>query len=95
MAVTRLESLIAVTKDLSAPDDRTLRFRLKKPFPHLMAALAGSSTVMPCIMPERLATTDPFRQVTELVGSGPYRFLEFCRRFRSAQPQQQKGGYSL
>ncbi len=25
-------------------------------------------------MPERLATTDPFKQVTEMVGSGPYRY---------------------
>ena len=27
------------------------------------------------IMPERLASTDPFKQVTEMVGSGPFRFL--------------------
>ena len=26
------------------------------------------------IMPERLARTDPFKQVTETVGSGPFRF---------------------
>ncbi len=26
-------------------------------------------------MPERLARTDPFRQVAEVVGRGPYRFL--------------------
>jgi peptide/nickel transport system substrate-binding protein len=26
------------------------------------------------IMPERLATTDPYKQVSEMVGSGPYRF---------------------
>ena len=41
---------------------------------------------MPCIMPERLANTDPFRQVTEMVGSGPYRFLpaEFNAGVRSA-----------
>ena len=26
-------------------------------------------------MPERLAVTDPFKQVTEMVGSGPFRFL--------------------
>ena len=26
------------------------------------------------MMPERLAITDPFRQVTEMVGSGPFRF---------------------
>jgi peptide/nickel transport system substrate-binding protein len=68
------QSLMAVTDELSALDDRTLRFRLAKPFPHLPAALAGSSDAMPCIMPERLARTDPFIQVTEMIGSGPYRF---------------------
>jgi peptide/nickel transport system substrate-binding protein len=37
-------------------------------------------------MPERLANSDPFRQVTEMVGSGPYRFLpaEFNAGVRSA-----------
>ncbi len=69
------QALMSVTSELSAPDDRSLRFRLTKPFPHLPAALAGSSSFTPCIMPERLARTDPFRQVTEMVGSGPYRFL--------------------
>jgi peptide/nickel transport system substrate-binding protein len=69
------QALMAVTGELSARDDRSLGFRLTKPFPHLPAALAGSSSFTPCIMPERLAKTDPFRQVTEMVGSGPYRFL--------------------
>ena len=69
------QALIAATAELSAPDDRTVRFRLSKPFPHLPAALAGSSVTMPAIMPERLASTDPYRPVPELVGSGPYRFL--------------------
>jgi peptide/nickel transport system substrate-binding protein len=80
------KSLMTVTEELTATDDRTLRFRLSKPFPHILAALAGSSTTMPCIMPERLASTDPFRQVTEMVGSGPYRFLpaEFNAGVRSA-----------
>ena len=69
------QALMAVTNELSAIDDRGVRFRLNKPFPHLPAVLAGSSWLMPCIMPERLANTDPFRPVTEMVGSGPYRFL--------------------
>ena len=69
------QSLMAATDELSAPDDRTIVFRLKKPFPHLAQALAGSTGTMPCIMPERLANTDPFKQVTEMVGSGPFRFL--------------------
>lgn len=68
------QALMAVTGELSGLDDRTLRFRLTKPFPHLPAALAGSSEAMPCIMPERLALTDPFTQVTEMIGSGPYSF---------------------
>src|SRR6187397_2425601 len=38
------KSLMAVTDELTATDDRTLHFRLTKPFPHLLAALAGSST---------------------------------------------------
>ena len=27
------------------------------------------------MMPERLAATDPFKQLTEIVGCGPFRFL--------------------
>jgi peptide/nickel transport system substrate-binding protein len=84
---------MAVTNELSAPDDRTVRFRLAKPFPHLPAALAGSSFLVPCIMPERLANTDPFHQVPEMVGSGPYRFLsaEFSAGERAVY--ERFGGY--
>jgi peptide/nickel transport system substrate-binding protein len=80
------ESLMNATAELSAPDDRTIQFRLSKPFPHLPLALAGQMNTMPCIMPERLANTDPFQQVTEVVGSGPYRFVasEFVVGERSA-----------
>lgn len=69
------QALLAATGELSAPDDRTVRFRLTRPFPHLPAALAGSSVTTPAVMPERLASSDPFRPVPEIVGSGPYRFL--------------------
>src|SRR5882724_6157191 len=68
-------ALMAATEELSASDDRTVRFRLKRPFPHLPAALAGPGGTVPAIMPERLAATSPFKPVAEIVGSGPYRFL--------------------
>jgi peptide/nickel transport system substrate-binding protein len=68
-------SLMAATEELSAPDDRTVRFRLRRPFPHLPEALSGPGGNMPAIMPERLAAASPFKAVTEIVGSGPYRFL--------------------
>ncbi|MBY0335241.1 MAG: ABC transporter substrate-binding protein [Acetobacteraceae bacterium] len=69
------ETLMAATAELSAPDDRTIRFRLNRPFPQLPIALGKASVPVCAMMPERLANTDPFRQVTEFVGSGPFRFL--------------------
>jgi peptide/nickel transport system substrate-binding protein len=68
------QKLATVTDALEAVDDRRLRFRLKRPFPLLFAALAQVSN-SPCfIMPERMARTDPFQQVREAIGSGPFRF---------------------
>lgn len=68
------ETLMALTDELSAPDDRTIRFRLKRPFPWLPTALGKASVPVCAMMPERLADTDPFRQVPELIGSGPFRY---------------------
>ena len=67
-------ALTAATDELSAPDDRTIQFRLNKPFPLLPMALGKTSTPMCAMMPERLALTDPFKQITEMIGSGPFRF---------------------
>ncbi len=66
--------LLAMTDELSAPGDRTILFRLKQPFALLPDALAKTGVYMPAMMPERLAKTDPNTQVTEMVGSGPFRF---------------------
>lgn len=68
------QTLMAYTDELSAPDDKTIRFRLKKPFPLLPDALGKAGSSICAIMPERLARTDAFTQVTEMVGSGPFRF---------------------
>lgn len=69
------QALFAATDELVALDDRRLRFRLKKPFPLLPAALGKTTVTVPFIMPERLARTDPGTQVSEIIGSGPYRFV--------------------
>ncbi len=69
------QTLMAATDELSAPDDRIVQFRLKAPFPLLPEALGKIGINMLPIMPARLAETDPFKQVTEMVGSGPFRFL--------------------
>ena len=69
------QGLMAATDELSAPDDQTILFRLKRPFPLLPDALSKSGSTMCPIIPERLALTNPLTQVTEMVGSGPFRFL--------------------
>ena len=67
--------LAASVDSWRATDDRTLEVRLAKPFPLLLDALAKPDANVPLVMPERLATTDANAQVSEVVGSGPYRFL--------------------
>ncbi len=51
--------LMAATDELSAPDDKTIQFRLKQPFPMLIEALSPVTGPMCAMMPERLAQTDP------------------------------------
>jgi len=58
-----------------AADDRTLRVRLKRPFPFLIDAMSSPTGNTPIILPTRLATTTPGRQGFDMIGSGPYRFL--------------------
>ena len=69
------QALAAATNELSAPDDRTIRFRLKAPFHLLPDALAHPTNTMAAIMPERLANTPATARLTEMVGSGPFRYL--------------------
>jgi peptide/nickel transport system substrate-binding protein len=67
--------LMTVTQELSAPDDRTIVFRLSRPFPLLFEALGKPSTPVCFIMPESLASQDPNTPLRgDLIGSGPFRF---------------------
>jgi len=68
------QTLLALTDELAAADDRTIRFRLKRAFPLLPSALGKPGSNICAIMPERIAATDPFKQVADIVGSGPFRF---------------------
>ena len=69
------QALMAATDELSAADDKTIVFRLKRPFPLLPDALGKISTIQCPMMPERLASTDAFTPLTEMVGSGPFRYV--------------------
>jgi peptide/nickel transport system substrate-binding protein len=69
------QSLGAAVDKMEAVGDKSFTIRLKEPFPLLLDALAKIAGP-PFIMPERLAKTDPYQQITEAVGSGPYKFVK-------------------
>ena len=72
---TQGQSLAARLDELRALDDRRFEFRLKRAFPSLLDGLAKASAYPCFIFPERFARQDPSKALTEVVGSGPYRFV--------------------
>ncbi len=70
------QQIAAIQESLVALDDRSFRWTLQRPFPKMLYALAKSNTPCSFVFPERIAQTDPFKQITEFVGSGPMRFLK-------------------
>ena len=98
-------TLMDATDELAAPDDRTIRFRLKAPFPLLPLALGKAGVPVCAMMPERLASTDPFTALSEMVGSGPFRYaadervpgsLNVYRKFEGyvPRPDDTPGGWT-
>jgi peptide/nickel transport system substrate-binding protein len=68
-------AMMTVVDSIEAADDRTIRFRFRRRFPHLLEALARTSGLPCMMMPERFGVVDGYTALTEMVGSGPYRFV--------------------
>jgi peptide/nickel transport system substrate-binding protein len=69
------QALATVVEEMTGSEGKDFAIRLKEPFPLLIDGIAKVSSLAPFIMPERLAKTDPYQQVTEMVGSGPFKFV--------------------
>ncbi|MCB8822011.1 ABC transporter substrate-binding protein [Microvirga rosea] len=96
------QTLFSIVQELSAPSDDTIVFRLKRPFPMLPNALGKPTPMLP-IMPERLALTEPSKQVAEVIGSGPFRFVKnewvsgsrvVYERFDRYKPRSEAGSFT-
>jgi peptide/nickel transport system substrate-binding protein len=70
------QTMAAAIAEMKGGNDKNFSIHLKEPFPLLINAIAKISSLAPFIMPERLAKTDPFQQVKEMVGSGPFKFVQ-------------------
>ena len=62
-----------VTK-MDSPTPDTFRIFLGEANGFMIEALGKPSSNVPFIMPKRIAETDPFKQIEEHIGSGPYTF---------------------
>ena len=76
-------------EEMKVVDDRSFTMRMKKPFALTLNALGQGYSF---IMPERVAQTDPFKQITETVGSGPFVFKndEFVSGARAVWTRNEK-----
>lgn len=70
------QKLAEATQSWTAASDKTFTLKLKKPFPLVLEALAKPSSNVPFIMPERIAKTDASTNITEPIGSGPFKFVK-------------------
>jgi peptide/nickel transport system substrate-binding protein len=92
----------AIQNELTAVDDKTFKWVLKQPYPKMLLALGKNSPPCTFIMPERIAQTDPFKQITEYIGSGPMKFAKgewvpgakaVFEKFTDYVPRQEKGSW--
>src|SRR5258708_5309597 len=67
--------LRGIENELAAVDDRTFRWKLKKPFRKMLVALGKIGTPTCFIMPARIAATDPFKPINDYIGSGPMKLV--------------------
>ena len=70
------QKLFEFIADLRADNDRTFTMKLKERYGLVLDSIGKISSNTPFMMPERLAKTDAFTQITEIVGSGPFKFVK-------------------
>ena len=67
-------ALMTFVERMDAPAAEGFRIFLREPCGFVLEALGKPSSNVPFIMPRRVAETDPFKQIEDTNGSGPYIF---------------------
>ena len=67
--------LMAHTGKIAPDDKKTFTLELAEPFGLVLDALGKPSSIVPFMMPARIASTQADRQIKEVVGSGPFKFV--------------------
>mgnify|MGYP001339338001 CR=1 FL=1 len=67
--------MAAVTKAMTAQDERTFRIDFNEPFGAIFDALSKISSIPLFVMPKRIADTPPEKALEEVIGSGPFKWV--------------------
>ena len=70
------QKLMTFVADVVARDTRTIELRLKEPTGLVLPALGKPNSNVAFMMPRRIAETDPYTQIKDATGSGPFIFRQ-------------------
>src|ERR1700761_3388945 len=68
--------LMKFTASLEAADAKTITLKLKEPYGLVLQSIGKPSSLVPFMMPKRLAETPAGTPIPELIGSGPFKFVK-------------------
>jgi len=69
------QQLFGAMDSLTAADAKTIVMKLKTPYGLVLESIGKISSNVPFMMPKRIDETDPFEQIPEHIGSGPFMFV--------------------
>src|SRR6201996_8920088 len=70
------QKLAQYTASLEATDARTITLKLKEPYGLVLESIGKPSSVVPFMMPKRVAETPAEKPISEQIGSGPFKFVK-------------------
>src|SRR5947209_3530776 len=69
------QKLMNFVAGIEATDAKTITLKLKEPYGLVLESIAKPSSVVPFMMPKRIAETPADKAISEQIGSGPFKFV--------------------
>src|ERR1700754_4402122 len=70
------QKLMDFTASIEATDAKTITLKLKEPYGLVLETIGKPSSVVPFMMPKRVAETPADQQIADQTGSGPFKFVK-------------------
>src|SRR3954464_3715979 len=69
------QKLMNFVASIEPTDPKTITLKLKEPYGLVLESIAKPSSVVPFMMPKRIAETPADKAISEQIGSGPFKFV--------------------